>query len=99
MCRHSTRWNRPTIGASPILVPPLRSTWKIWKAATGSSPQRSLRRREITGLTLPTVLARYPLMTAQVIGAIHWQALRLRLKGAPVHPHPDKLAHPATIEG
>jgi uncharacterized protein len=58
-----------------------------------------LRRREITGLTLASVLARYPLMTARVIGAIHWQALRLWLKGAPVHPHPDKLAHPATIEG
>jgi DUF1365 family protein len=27
--------------------------------------------------------ARYPLMTAQVIGLIHWQALKLRLRGVP----------------
>jgi hypothetical protein len=27
-------------------------------------------------------------MTAQVIAAIYWQALRLKLKGAPFHPHP-----------
>lgn len=31
---------------------------------------------------------RYPLMTLKVIGAIHWQALRLWLKGAQVQPRP-----------
>jgi len=51
----------------------------------------SLRRREITGAALATVLARYPLMTLQVIGAIHWQAMRLWLKSAPVFPHPEQL--------
>ena len=58
----------------------------------------SLRRREITGLTLAGVLARYPLMTAQVIGAIHWQALRLWLKGVPVNSHPDGLERAAAID-
>jgi DUF1365 family protein len=58
----------------------------------------SLRRREITGSTLASVLARYPLMTAQVIGAIHWQALRLWLKGVPVNSHPDRLARAAAID-
>jgi len=50
-----------------------------------------LRRRPLTGAALARVLWRYPLMTAQVIGAIHWQALRLWCKRTPVHPHP-KLA-------
>src|SRR5271166_3406871 len=58
----------------------------------------SLRRREITGAALASVLTRYPLMTAQVIGAIHWQALRLWLKGVPVNSHPDKLARAAAID-
>jgi len=34
------------------------------------------------------VLWRYPLMTVQVVAAIHWQALRLWLKRNPVHDHP-----------
>jgi DUF1365 family protein len=37
------------------------------------------------------VLVRFPLMTAKVIAAIHWEALRLWLKRIPFHPHPAKL--------
>ena len=48
----------------------------------------ALRRREISAASLARVLVQYPLMTAKVIAAIHWQALRLRLKGCPFHPHP-----------
>lgn len=47
-----------------------------------------LRRRELDGAALRRVLWRYPLMSMQIIGAIHWQALRLWLKGNPVHEHP-----------
>ena len=49
----------------------------------------ALRRRALDGRALARVLWRYPLMTAQVITAIHWQALRLWLKRTPVHDHPS----------
>jgi DUF1365 family protein len=54
----------------------------------------SLRRRAITGANLWRVLARYPLMTVQVIARIHWQALRLWRKGAPFYVHPSKRKPP-----
>lgn len=50
-----------------------------------------LKRLPLTGASLARVLWRYPLMTAQVVGAIHWQALRLWLKRNPVHAHPQPL--------
>jgi DUF1365 family protein len=50
----------------------------------------SLRRLPLTGASLARVLWRYPLMTAKVVGAIHFEALRLWLKRNPVHDHPMK---------
>jgi DUF1365 family protein len=49
-----------------------------------------LERREITGLSLAALLLFRPLMTVKVIAGIHWQALRLWLKGTPVYDHPNK---------
>jgi DUF1365 family protein len=49
----------------------------------------NLRRRPLNGASLARVLWRYPFMTAQVVGAIYWQALRLWLKRNPVHDHPS----------
>lgn len=48
----------------------------------------SLRRRELTDAAIRRVLLRYPLMTLKVIGAIHWEALKLWWKGAPFHSQP-----------
>jgi DUF1365 family protein len=39
---------------------------------------------------------RYPLLTVKIIGAIHWEALRLWIKGAKYHPRP---APPADAVG
>ena len=50
-----------------------------------------LEREEITARSLARALAGYPLMTLSVMVAIHWQALKLWLKGAPVHDHPRKV--------
>ena len=45
------------------------------------------RRSEINGRTLARTLLRFPLMTVKIIAAIHWEALRLFLKGLRVFVH------------
>lgn len=47
-----------------------------------------LTRRPWTAAAWRRTLFDQPLMTAKVIAAIHWQALRLRMKGLPVQPFP-----------
>lgn len=47
-----------------------------------------MRQRPLTGTALAGALLRHPFMTATVAAGIYWQALRLRLKGAPFHAHP-----------
>ena len=51
----------------------------------------ALKRRVLDGPALARVLWRYPAMTAQVLTAIHWQALRLWLKRNPIHDHPATM--------
>lgn len=52
----------------------------------------ALQRRVLDGTALTRVLLRFPLMTTQVVTAIYWNALRLWLKGIPVHRHPSLAA-------
>ena len=52
----------------------------------------ALSAQPLTGASMARLLAYYPLMTARVGLAIYWQALRLFLKGVPVHTHPAKQA-------
>ena len=52
------------------------------------------RRKELTVGRLWRELSIHPMMTLKVIGGIHWEALRLWLKGAPFRRHgpaPDRL--------
>jgi DUF1365 family protein len=44
--------------------------------------------RPLTDLQLLRALMRTPLMTFKVIGAIHWQALKIWLRGAPFFRKP-----------
>lgn len=54
----------------------------------------ALTRKPITSGSLAAALVRHPFMTAKVIAAIHWQALRLWLKKVPFHKHPRLHAKP-----
>ena len=45
-------------------------------------------RRPLTNAALARALTRYPLMSQQVTGLIHWQAVKLSMKKVPFHPKP-----------
>ncbi|UCH81273.1 MAG: DUF1365 domain-containing protein [Nitrospiraceae bacterium] len=50
----------------------------------------SMNRHEISSHELSRMLMKYPFMNMKITGAIYWQALRLKLKGATFYPHPSK---------
>lgn len=56
-----------------------------------------LERLELSSTSLARVLVQYPLMTVKVIGAIHWQALRLWAKRVPSYAHPRKRKEPSPV--
>ncbi len=50
-------------------------------------------RRPLTDRSLAAMLLRYPLMTVKVVLAIHFEAVRLMLKGIKRHPHAPKASY------
>ncbi len=56
----------------------------------------SLDRRELTRGRLTRMLLRFPATSLRVVFLIYWNALRLKLKGAPYHPHPERDLSEAT---
>ena len=55
-----------------------------------------LQRRPADRRSLGRVLWRFPLMTMRVSWGIYRQALALRRRGVPVHPHPDRAGREMT---
>ena len=49
----------------------------------------AMRRHELTRASLARTAISYPFATVRVLALIYAQALALKLKGAPVHPHPS----------
>ena len=87
---------------SPFLPMPLQYDWRFSEpggrlavhmrnlngGAKVFDATLDLERREIGAASLAGALARFPLMTLQVVAAIYWQALRLWARRTPFHAHP-----------
>ena len=72
----------PPAGRLSVFMAAARDEQRVFDASL------QLSRTEIAAGALARVLISYPLMTAKVIVAIYWQALRLALKRVPFVPHP-----------
>jgi uncharacterized protein len=55
------------------------------------------KRIPLTDGTLLRALFTHPLMALKVIGGIHWEALKIWLKGVRLHPRPSPPERPATV--
>ncbi len=52
----------------------------------------SLQRRELSRSRMTRLLLRFPATSLRVMFLIYWNALRLKLKGAPYFRHPERAA-------
>ena len=79
------RWHvsRPE-QALAVCIENLRAGEKIFEATL------DLQREAINGRSLRRVLTRFPLITAKVVAAIYYEALRLWIKKIPFYPHPSQ---------
>ena len=79
-----------------VLPPPGQSLVAHMNTLAGEQSEfdatLSLRREPWSATSLRRALLRFPWMTAKVIAAIHWEALKLRCKNVPVFTHPAR--HP-----
>ena len=50
----------------------------------------SLERHEMSRSRLSRMLLQFPTASLRVVFLIYWNAVRLKLKGAPYHPHPER---------
>ena len=55
------------------------------------------KRKKLSDATLALALFTHPLLTLKVVGAIHWEALRLWLKGVRLQPRPAAPQEAVTI--
>lgn len=58
----------------------------------------ALRRYELTRARMLGILLRYPPMTLATLARIYSKALKLKLRGAPFHPHSEPGGSPGTPE-
>jgi DUF1365 family protein len=84
------------LGYNFALTAPGHTLTAHMEATDGGAPlfdaTLTLRRHPWTAAELSRTLLSYPFMTAKVMLAIHWEALRLWLKRIPVFTHPDGLS-------
>lgn len=83
------RFNQPADSLS-VHMQNFRHGEKIFDATLG------MDRRPIDATSLASTLLRQPFMTARVVTAIYFQALRLWLKRVPFHHHPAQGEAPGT---
>lgn len=88
-CRYRFRVRPPGERLSVLIRQADREGEVLVAAQTG-------RRRRLGDGALLRAVATHPLMTHKVVAAIHWQALRLWLKGAKFHRKPPPPAEPVS---